>query len=664
MEKEETQNGGDIGQGKPTPVPRPSFDSDQIDELRKRLYARGTGQVTKMVRHGVPPRVDTAPIPPVQKMEPIQVRQAPQVATPEPASGTIEDMGQRSKRGRVRKLAVIVGLVFFVGALLVASVLMFWGGNTISGENISITVSGTEVVGGGDVYEFQVAVANQNNVPIESSTLIVSYPKGTHSATGPDKELTTERHTLDSVGTGELVNVPLKVRMYGEESEKKEIKVWLEYRVRGSNATFEKYADPLHLTVTTSPVIVTLDAPQSMASGQEVSIDVVIQSNSDEPMTNLLVKAFYPEGFDFTSSDPDTLSGEDTWKVARLDARTKTVITVKGLLTAGEDDTPRFSATVGVPKEESPNNLASQLATGNVEIDIEQPSLEPRVSINGSRGESVVVQSDGDVRVDIEYANILSSAIEDGKVVVTLSGNAVADYRVETTASYDESAHTITWDYEEFSNLKEIVPGNSVDISFTLTPKNITRRTPEMRIEVTTEGKRESEGQSAQSLTGTTLRTIKVEGAPVLTAVTNFTEGPFTNTGPVPPVVGKVTQYTYLLTASAGVNDLTGIEVTAILPASVSWLDLVTSGDTVTFNSTTRTMKWTIGDLNVKEQAMVGVQVSFTPEANQTGKTPTILETVRLKATDRFTGTTVRSEAAALTTSLPNESGSGRVKAD
>jgi hypothetical protein len=181
---------------------------------------------------------------------------------------------------------------------------------------------------------------------------------------------------------------------------------------------------------------------------------------------------------------------------------------------------------------------------------------------------------------------------------------------------------------------------------------------------VKVEGKRLSANNEPQDLIGTVSRIVKMEGVPTLSSMTNFIEGPFMNTGPLPPVVGTVTQYTYLLTASAGVNDLTGAEVTAILPSAVDWLDLVTTGDTVTYNATTRSMKWVIGDLNAKEQAMVGIQVSFMPDDTHVGKTPTILETQRFKATDRFTGTTVRSEASALTTSLPNESGSGRVKSN
>lgn len=629
---------------------RPPIDSDEIDELRKRLYTRG--EEMRTVRHSIPPRTKPAPAP-----------ERPPVPPPPPVpSDTIEEMGRTSKRNAFRKKVAVWGLGFFVSALFISTIIMFWGGNIVSGENISLVAEGPTAVGGGEEYEFQVTVANGNSVPIQSATLIVSYPKGTHSATDPDAEVTLERHALETIGTNGVVNVPLKVRMYGEENEEKEIQLWLEYRVSGSNATFEKHASPLRFTITTSPVIVRFETMNSAASGKEVEVGLVIESNSTAPFENLLVKAYYPEGFDFTSAKPDTLSGEDTWRIASLKPGEKQTIVIKGLISGGEQDVRRFGATVGVPKDGSPNTLASQLATANAEITIDQPSLNLSAVINGSPSETVVVKSDARVRVELEYRNSLDTSLHDAEITVSLGGNAIDDYKVEVYGDYNDRRKEITFDYRDNGILEEIRPNGVARFEFTLVPQNITRRTPQVELEVKVEGKRR-EGSRDSDLAGSIKRIIKVEGAPLLNSQTNYTEGPFVNTGPIPPQVGKVTQYTYLLSAQAGVNELTGAEVTAILPSWVEWLDLVTTGDTVTYNATTRTMRWVIGDLKAREEVSVGIQVSVTPRGDQVGTSPSILETQRFRATDRFTGTTVRADAPALTTSLLGDSPSnGRVR--
>ena len=651
--------------------PRMPYDADQIDELRKRLYARGNTSDTQSVRHAIPPRTpvvserapQSSPKPPEPRpYSAPQVSNAPAYVPPAPPSDTIDTMARNTARNTFRKKIALAGVIFFAFALFISSVLLFWGGNTVSGENISITTSGGNAVGGGEIYEFQVAIANQNAVPIQSATLIIDYPDGTHAADDPDKELGLERQSLESIQSGEMVNVPQRVRIYGEENEIKEIQLWIEYRVGGSNATFEKHAEPLKLTVTTSPVLLRFEEAKSISSGKEVEMKLVVESNSQTPLTDLVLKISYPEGFDFTDSDPDTLSGEDTWSIDELDPKEKKTITFRGLLTGGESDVRRFGAAIGVPKGDNQNSLASQLATANAEITIDQPSLGVDVVINGSPSETVAIDSETKANVEIEYENTLGSSIRDGKVIVTLSGNALSDYRVSTFGDYDEAKHTITWDADTDGELDEILPGRSVRMLFSLEPKNIIRRTPEVRMEVAIEGSRTSQDRKEQSVQGSATRTLKIEGTPELSSKTNFTEGPFSNTGPVPPQVGEATEYTYLMTARAGVNDMTGAEVTAILPPWVEWLDTVTANDTVTFNPTTRAMKWAIGDINAREEASVGIQVSVTPEENHAGEIITILETQRFRATDRFTGTTVRTETSALTTSLEGSSSSGRVQ--
>lgn len=653
----------------------PVFNTDEINELRKRLYNRGS-DIVSTGRHSVPRQSangSTNPPTPTTLPTPLSVTDVPTVPLYKSQEIVTEDipvpnMIQKSKRNKVRKIIGIGGLLFFIVSMIVASIILFWGGNTISGENITITVAGSIAVGGGETYEYQVAIANQNTIPIQSATLIIEYPKGTQSATEEGKEISIERMTLDSIDAGQVINIPMKARMYGEENEEKEIKVWIEYRVAGSNAIFEKYAEPLKIKVITSPIVMTFNTVSKSASGQEVEIVLNVQSNSPTILNNILVKTYYPEGFDFTESIPDTISGEDTWKFDNFKPNEKKSIHIKGQITGYDTDVRKFSAVAGVSNEGNINTLASQLATADTEIAIESPFLDVRTIINGSPTETVVVNTTDTINVQIEYKNTLNTTISNGTVRVELSGNALNEFDIQTTAGYYDSAkNTITWDSEELTALKEILPGATIPISFNLAPSKDVGKTPEIKMTVSVTGQRTSESQVSQNLEGRLSRIIKVESSPILSGVTNYTEGPFTNTGPVPPVVEKVTQYTYLLSVKAGTSDLTGAEVVAVLPQSVSWLDLVTDNDTVTYNATTRTMKWSIGDIDANTEATVGVQVSFLPSVTQVGKVPTILETQRLKATDRFTGTTVRAESPALTTSLstdPNDmNNTGRVLA-
>lgn len=645
---------------------RATREADRIKELRARLYSRNTE--IQSVRHALPQH-EVQGMLPKQKESPLlenthepvnQMKAPPVVVKAETAQANTvsysEPMAFTRKRKSFRTIFVLISSVFFVMALAVSSFLMFKGGNTISGENISIEATGPIAVGGGDEVPFKVTIANQNAVAIQSATLIIEYPKGTQSATEENKEIGIVRQALESIGTGELINIPLKARIFGEENEEKEIKISIDYRIAGSNATFHKEAIPLRFKVSTSPVVMTFDTVKAISSGQDVELSLTIQSNSPTPLSDVLVKISYPDGFNFNEATPDTQSGEDLWKFATLKPNEKKVITIKGLMTGYEDETRQFSAVAGVANEKDSNVITSQIATARTEIVIEQPFLDSFVSINSSTMDTVVMNRSETANVLIKFANNLDFVIYDGKVEVELSGNALNEFDVRAPGGfYDSSKNTITWDGVDESDLKQILPGRAASLTFSLTPSKGVGSTPEIKLKVTVRGQRIFEGDVSQELVGTVERTLKVESTPVMKGEILYSTGPFTNSGPLPPVAEKVTQYTQVLKITSGANDLTGAEVTAVLPQYVTWLDLVTAGDTVTYNTTTRTIKWSIGDMEANSEEEVAFQVSFLPSLSQVYTTPNLLEIQRFKATDRFTGTIVREEYPSLTTELYGE---------
>jgi hypothetical protein len=631
------------------------FDTERIKELRERLYSRGASP-QESVRHHLPEiSVEVRNQSPV---DPSPTEQAPEEITlPGEGNDSVNDnavsYGMTSPRRKsIRKKLLILAGVFFFGAISVSSLIMLTGNNTISGENISIAATGPLSVGGGDDLPFQVTVSNQNAVPIQSATLIIEYPDGSRSVVD-GKEISTERKQLDTVNANEVINVPLSVKIFGEENEEKQILVSIDYRVTGSNATFHKEAEPLTFKVSTSPIVMTFETLKTVTSGQDLNVKLTVQSNSPTELSDILVKVAYPEGFDFSKSTPDTSSGEDSWKLSNLKPGEKRTINITGLMTGYENEVRKFSATAGVTRPEDKNTLTSILAQAEEDVVMEQAFLDIGVVINGNAENTVVVDPSGVAIVDVKFENTLDTTIYDGKILVELSGNALNEFEVNSPEGfYDSTKNTITWDGVDVESLKEILPGRKSNVSFTLDPTDGVGNTPEIKISVSVDGKRIFESDVPEKLASVAERTVRIESIPELKGTALHGSGAFKDTGPTPPVAEEVTQYTFVLRATAGSNDLTGAEVTAVLPQYVSWLDLVTEGDTVTYNPNSRTIKWTIGDLKANVEAEVSMQVSFLPSLTQVGTTPTILEAQRFKATDRFTGTVVRGEHAALTTGL------------
>ena len=653
-------------------------ESERIEALRARLYDRGKGPEMS-VRH---PLTGSKQAPLPQNVE--RTWQKPQQETPareiehkaavaraaqqkqQAVLSKIKSAGnafpttfmpKNTQRNKYRLMIMFGGIAFFIIALGLASMFLLYGNNNISGENITIAISDAPfAIGGGEEISLQVSIGNQNAIPVESATLIVEYPSGTQSATEPGKELFSERLQLNNIAAGELVNVPIRAIVFGEENDEKTINVSIEYRVRGSNATFFKEAEPLRFKISSSPVVLSVESVQSISSGQEAEITLTVGSNSPTPLADVLIKATYPFGFDFTESDPETISGEDTWFIETLAPEEKQTITIRGVITGKQDEERIFSFSAGVPNERDRFNLASIFTSVDSEIIIEQPFLGVSVEINGSGAETVAIEPGERATVRINFENSLESTIYDGVITAELKGNALNEINIDAVDGfYDSSSNIIRWDSTDVRGLDEIAPGRASQVVLSLTPDETIGRTPEITLTVTVSGQRVYEDRVPQELVGTVSRSIRVSSQIALTSSALYSEGPYNNSGPIPPVAEKVTQYTYLLSVQNGSNDITDAEVTAVLPQYITWLDQVTTDDDVSYNASRREMTWDIGDMDANDYEEVWVQVSFLPSLTQVGTTPTILESQRFRATDRFTGEVIRGSAPALTTALLND---------
>lgn len=632
------------------------YDANRIRALRERLYAR-TGREEYVPRHSVTAReptteagVRTSVPQPVMPQPRPQPQPVPRIEV-EPASSITADMTKR--RTSYRTKFIFGGILFFVLALLVSAGMFFFGGNSVSGDNITVTTSGPVQVGGGEPFPFKVTIANQNQVPIQGVNLIVEYPKGTQSTAEGGKELSVERRALDSIAAGEVVNVELSARMYGEENTEQEIHVRVEYRVDGSNATFEKNADILRFKIGTSPIVLTFDTVSAVSSGQEVKLNLTVQLNAPAPIDNLLVKATYPEGFDFSTAEPATVSGEDVWRIPHIAPGEKKQITIRGILTGHETETRQFTASAGMADDTNSFALSSQLAGTQTVITLEKTFLDLGVTINGNSDDMVVISKGEQATVNIELTNTLDTTVYNGEVVVTLHGNALDKFNINPYGGfYDSSQNTITWISAQEDSLKEVLPGNTKKLTFALSPKDSVGTGVELAFSVDAKGQRIFDSKPTEEIQGTAERSIRIEGVLSLAGESRHNTGSFTNAGPVPPVAESTTQYTITLHATAGSNDVTDTEVSATLPQYVNWLDAVSEGAHVSFNSVTRTITWTVEDIKSGESADVSMQVSVKPSTSQVGEILTLLGTQRLKATDRFTGTVVRAQSPALTTRL------------
>lgn len=660
-------------------------DQEHIDELRDRLYARNA-EAVRVGRHDLtkkntadnvprvwsdaaeqtssvlvnrPPRQDAR----VDMRSSYTAAAAPQPETAAASTTAVSTPPARTRRYRWR----IIGFsaLLFVCGVIFSSFYILFGLNEISGQNISIEVSAPGSIGAGETIPIDIVVQNQNPVPIRSATLVIEYPSGTRSAEDPTKVITGDRIPVEEVAAGSMIRIPVRAVVFGDTDDEKTISARLEYRVQGTSSTLERTLDPIVFQITSSPLVLQIDTVEKVAAGQEIDIEVTVNSNAPATLSNVLVAAQYPSSFDFTQATPAPAFGENTWRFDEIASNSSTTIRITGVLTGGADEESVMDFSVGVPRTDNQYILESVYATARSEFTIEEPFIDIELLANDQAGDSVVLGSASRSEIVMRVTNTLDEPVYDMYATAQLSGNALNQDNLRVSNGfYDSNTDLVRFDVTTNDNLEEVGPGDRLTLRFTNEPELVP--TGELEVAVNVFARRVSEGRAQEQLVGSERLVVQYSSIITGTAEVLHEEGSYNNTGPIPPVAGEETTYTIRLTAEAGVNDLTETTVTAALPTYVNWLDAFEGDGTMSINPVNKEVTWDIGALTATSEAAVEFQVALTPSRSQIDDVPVLLNTQYLRARDRFTGAIIREDNQLITTDLrlPDVRDSGEVLAE
>lgn len=642
-------------------------DNDNLEAVRNRLYQRGTADAAH-IQHNLSHEKENAPTEwQVQEKSEsasnIQSVTDMVADTYEPsfnqATDQFDTVMKKNKRRTYRLKIALLGLVFFGVAVLVSSFFMLFGQNVISGNNISIVATTPFTIGGGEVLPIQISVQNNNNVPIQAATLIIEYPPGTRSVDENPQDLFTERIPIETIRPGETLNMPLRATVFGEENAEKTIHVAIEYRVQGSSARFFKEADPQSFKISSAPVSLRVDGLRRISDGQETSLTLTVVSNALTPLSEVLVKAEYPVGFQFIESDPAPASGMNSWLIENVEPNSTNIITITGVVIGQETDEHVMHFNAGIPNERNKNSFTSIFANASTEFIIEPAFIDMDVTINNSADSVVVADSRSSVNTNIKINNTLRDSLYDLRVTVSFSGNAFVDRGISSTGTgfYDSTTKTLVWDISNVSQLEQLRPGASQSFGFSLLPSVDTEVNPFVDLQVDVYARRVFERQVPEELLGSIKRTVRVNSAPKLISGAMHSNQIFTDSGPVPPKVGQTTTYTLSFRAENGANAIRGARMVGTLPLYVTWLDNMTGDGNFEYNQTNRSVNWIIGDIAENASAEASFQVSLLPSTSQINMAPILFSRQTFQANDTFTGREVQTTFQDITTILPRETG-------
>ncbi len=566
------------------------------------------------------------------------------------------------KTSRFKKF-FIFSLVFFTLTIGYAAYIFFFSGNSVSNNNIDISIIGNTFTAGGEDLSLVIGIINRNNAPLDLVDLVIEYPKGASNNTLAETE--HFRESLGTIAAGSVRNENVKLILFGEQGSVRDIKVSIEYRVEGSNAIFVKQK-PFQVTINSTPLNLLVDAPAIVSPNQNITLNITSTLNSTRAVSGVLLKVDYPAGFQFVSANPEPSMGNNIWNMGDLAPGVSRPISISGrMVDVFDGEQKSFRVYSGEQGGTDKSNIGVIFNTLTHTVSVKKPFIEATLAINGVLQREYSTNSKTLINGSINWGNNLDTKVNDLEIRAKITGNAFNTKTVTADqGTYDSTQTTLVWDKFSNEQFAEINPGDFGSVNFTIDPIPLLSaiggiiNSPAINIEVSITGKQLVAGYEPQELNNSETKTIKVTSDLALSNKALYYSGAFKNTGPIPPQAEKETTYTIVWSISNSSNNISKAQVRAVLPTWVRFVGSVSPAtEDVVFNSSSREVVWNAGSIlkatGVTTAAKtVSFQVALTPLFSQINNLAVIINDAVLTGRDDFAKVDLRVAKGSLRTDL------------
>ncbi|HFC11086.1 MAG TPA: hypothetical protein ENJ75_02780 [Candidatus Kaiserbacteria bacterium] len=558
---------------------------------------------------------------------------------------------------------------FFVIALGIATYLFLSGGRSVSVNHVSVAIKGPTTIAGGDTVALSISVTNNNPTAIQDTTLSLVFPTGTRRATDVTQSVTHDDEAFGVIAPGASVERTVRVVLFGGQGDTIKIPATLQFKTHGSNAVFVKHTS-YALSVISTPLSVSVEAPTETVSGQVFSITANVRSNATKPISNVGLNIGYPTGFTPTKT---SLTPTGTlFSLGTLSPGQTVTVRVSGKLTGQDGELRVFRFSVGTANGAN-TSIALSYMTQTAEVNIMQPFLATTLSINGKTSGPTIVSAGETAHISLSWKNTLSVPIDNALIEVKLSGAPFNQNIQVVGGQYQSATQTIVFSRDSDPSFASLAPGAQGVGSFTITPQSTsteaigTNQTITMTVSVS--GQRLGQDNVAQAISSTVSKKIKISTALSLNSYALYSTGGVVNSGPVPPVANQMTTYTIMWNVHNTTNDVAGATITANLPTYVQFVGAVAPRDnSLSYDNGAHTVTWNIGNLSAGESRTGSFQVSFIPSTSQHGSEPVLVNKPVFSGFDRFAQVHITANTNVITTNMSHDpkyssvSGSGMVQ--
>jgi hypothetical protein len=560
----------------------------------------------------------------------------------------------------------IFSIVFLILALVYASYTFFVGGNTVSNNNIDISVLGNTFAAGGEELPLVINITNRNSSPLDLVDLVMEYPKSSSGDLLQDTE--RFRQSLGTIPAGAIRSENVKVILFGQQGSIRPVKISIEYRVEGSNAIFVK--DKLYeVNISSTPVDLSVDAPVEISPNQDIVLDIKTALNANKTIPAMLIRLDYPAGFQFTSARPAPSFGNNVWSLGDLPPGALRNISVVGkMIDVFDGEQKTFRIWSGVQSTTDKSLIGIVFNSIEHTLTIKKPFIEAKLFINSVYQREYATDTKTPIRGQIQWVNNLDTKINDLTITVKIAGNAVN--RKSITAEqgiYNSSENSIIWDKNSQNSFTEVNPNDSGSVNFSLSALPLFSAgggmiaSPSITIEVSISGRQALEGSALNQLRNSESKIVRMISDVGFANKILYYSGPFLNNGPIPPKSEQETTYAVVWSLSNTANSISKAQIHSTLPPWVRFVGPVSpAAEDLTYNPSTKEIVWNVGGIPAgtgitTTDREVAFQIAFTPSLSQVGFSPVLINDAILTGHDDFANVNVRVNKSSLDTGITND---------
>ncbi len=517
--------------------------------------------------------------------------------------------------------------------------------------DIDLRITTSEYVTSGQPMEVQVTYGNPYRT-IQNAQMHIDLPPGMVAASEGDHA--TVDALLGTVKKGSVETIPVSGVIFGNVGETYTVRVVMVYTYLGREQQEVAF---YHFSVKDSTLTVSVDLPEVAVYGREVSGAIRYTNNSTIARKNAEVQLLFPEHFILTGIAQDGIdlqlqSDNNSVTIDRIAGSTGGVINFRGYFSLqearehellGDQEVAMnvaMKAAIDSPLARTDAQFTQEIASGSI------PVVNPRATLSAASPRAIHF---GDQWiVTLAVTNVGDTPITEIDLSAEARGVSISATQAQyTTFDGERVVSTGTVNLVGTGTALPRIPKINAGKTGTITLRIPTFTTTEQRV------------QAFLTASGSVYAPEIETRIPLLpqSADTKFhsqvsleqealyysPEGEQLGFGPLPLQPWKQTSFRVLFGLQNINNDLSNVHVFAKLSPQAEWSDLYSysAGTAMTFDARQKTVHWAMPDLSPQSQKYGGqFEAIVTPNILQVNKVVPILESVRITATDAFTGET------------------------